>query len=548
MKKKGLVGVAAAAAVGLTLLFSLGNAEPRPHSRTASPRPWSGMSPLVLAAEHGIRRRYRVEHRTLAKTDIAGAVAESAIDIAGEMTLRIYEDGPSPLHGVRFRPLRVSGCESLQAELETETLIRRDAEGRAVALRFSKRTSAMARNVLRALLAALEVVIPATIEEKWAEPGIDTTGRFVAEYAVLSRSAEGTRISRRKRYEELHVANGPKFEVTTGGKTEILIDRTGALARLHGDESLELRAGPIRISSASETRFAFLSPEPDDSPLVDECGKDTGFAPEGMAVGRPPVPAASMDRTLTVLSAVVGRDSWRQEAPKSFLTLKALFEDSEDARAQAKALLRSGVYPPDILQLVADALGSIPEGAPILLDLARSGSIFAVHALGLTPQLDDAIVSGLASLVRSPGEIADAAIVSLGFAAGIPSNEAKRDAVARELVPLLGDSAERDVQVLQALGNAASPRSLEAVLARIASTDPEIRATVAVALRNVRGPAALEGIARLASDESVLVRRQAVMVLAVRPEPEARGLLEQAARSDPHEVVRAQARLSLQSN
>ncbi len=568
MKTRRLAGIVAGGAVALTLMILLrsGHADPRPQTRStrrsdslaAYGRVPSASQPIVLAGERRDRRRYRVHHHTVAKTHIAGSVAELAIDLAGELSLHVYETGSSPLHGLRFRPLRVTGCDALRPELETETLIRRDAEGRAVSIRFSKRAGAMARNLLRALLAALEVVVPATPAEQWVERGADPTGRFVAEYAILSRSADGTRISRRKRYEELHlsdergtrVTEGPRFEATTGGQTTILIEPSGGLASLDGHETLELRGGTIGISSVSKTHVALLSIDKEDSPLPDECEsvECVGFVPEGMAVGRTPVHGASVDQILEGLTAVLGQEGWRQEAPQSFLTLKAIFEDSEEARAGAQALLRSGAYPPDLLQLVADALGSIPEGAPLLLDLARDGSIFAVHALGLTPQLDDAVVAGLAGLARSSGEIADAALVSLGFAAGIPSNEAKRDGVARELAPLLGRSAERDAQILQALGNAGSSTSLDAVLAQATSDDPEVRASVAVALRRVPGAAAFHGIAKLASDSSYLVRRQAVMVLALRPEPEARALLEQAARNDPHEVVRAQALQSLTSS
>lgn len=570
--KKSLIAFAVLAAAALSLFAFLRGTKaetpvvprrrPSAEKRAAYlPRDAVRAARISPASAAGDRRRYRVRYEYAVDVDMGAGGNGLVLEADGELTVRSFEPG---LVGMRFAPLRLSSrgrdggsagdFDSVRPEVEAELLVRRDARGRAVSLRFATETSEGARNILRGLVAALEVVGPDEPAARWTARGADTTGRYIAEYAVLGEGADGVRLSRRKTYEEVTVVGLPPteekpFDVGTGGETVILLDPTGGLVTLEGRESLRLagRAGEISVdvraeSSIRVTLLEFTTGDPDVLASADDARRreaalprHDGFQPERMGAPRTSVRPGAVSEILTGLAAT---KDWSKEAPHAFLALREIFAESAEARAMAAAILRKGELSPEVLQTLADALGAAPEGWRELLPMAQDGSLAALSALGLTPSPTDEVIRLLATKARD-GETAEVAIDSLGLAAGLPGNRDRRDAIAGEIAGLLGQG--RDAHVLRALGNSGAPGAEAAILDKAGSPDEEVRSAAAVALRKYASKEAFDAIVRLAGDPSGDVRETAVSVLAGRADPGVQAVLAKAAKSDPHDGVRIEA-------
>lgn len=573
MKKKlAVVAIAAAVVLSLAAVLRRGKAEtPVPAARKrpavekrAAYLPVEDASPAAAverASAAGDRRRYRVAYEYSVAADAGFGRNGLVLRADGELLVRVYEPG---LEGLCFAPLAVEartaagetmdGFDAIGGELHAEVLVRRDARGRALSLRFDPAAGPEARNFLKGLVAALEVVGSEGPADRWAARGSDTTGRYVADYAVVSRDADGVRLSRRKTYEELFVSglppsDGRPFDVENGGETAIRLDPSGALVSIEGRETIALRgrAGELAVDVRAESSVRVI--------LLDAAARDAAvlavsdharrresalaghgsFAPEGTRIARTPVQVGAVAE---ILSGLAKTKEWTKEAPHAFLALREMLAESAECRAAAQALLRAGTHPPEALQVLADALGSTRDGWRELLPLAAEGSVMAVGALGLAPDAPDEVLRCLSVKAREAGT-SEVAIDALGLAGGLPANESRRDAVGEELLSLLG--GERDVQVLGALGNAASPKTLGAILERTGSPDEVVRAAAAYALRKFPSKEAFEAAIKLASDPSAAVRESAVAALVRRSDDSVRPVLEKAAKQDPHEDVRAEA-------
>jgi HEAT repeat protein len=198
---------------------------------------------------------------------------------------------------------------------------------------------------------------------------------------------------------------------------------------------------------------------------------------------------------------------------------------------------------------LADALGSTTSGWKEILSLMENDEVdtgrrlILIRSLGLVPRPGEEVVALLSSLASREDDAFSAimAIRSLGLSAGIPDNLDQKEGLAQELIPLLGGPVERDVQVLNALGNAGSIESLPAILGLAGSSSEEVRAAVAIAVRKLEAPQVEPLLVKLAADSSVSVRLSAVSILVERDGPNTSTLLKKICAKDPNEGVRLEA-------
>jgi hypothetical protein len=231
------------------------------------------------------------------------------------------------------------------------------------------------------------------------------------------------------------------------------------------------------------------------------------------------------------------------------MALRELLENSPEARLRVQEMLANGEFAGEVLQTLADALGATTSGWKEILALMENGEVdplrklILTRSLGLVPRPGEEVVGLLSKLAQDEEDAFSAlmAIRSLGLSAGLPNNLDLRDTLAEELAPLLGGPAERDIQVLNSLGNAGSPGTLPAILELAGSSNEDVRAAVAVAVRKIDDPKVDVLLAKLAGDPSPVVRLSAVGVLSEKGGGKSALLLKKIWMSDSDEGVRLEA-------
>ena len=529
----------------------------------------------------GDLRQYRYQSLTSVQVEVHQGKTDMTLRATGEMTVRTYQISETVLQGYQFQPVTllanngmvgdVGDFRSLQAQLEQEFYIRRDLSGKILSIHFEKGVDKEARNLLRGLLSPFEVVLGGQEEEAWDVRGDDPTGRFLASYEVKDRSEKSLVLLRRKIYEDLYFSGIPNsletdespLEVQAGGETHIHLDTAMQLTKIIGKEYVEMEGKNDRMSLEVSTRmevFAVLIKMERNSPGVLARASDLGegglpedsfvdFSPETTMEKFSTVDIKDLDSLVDGLVQAVASGEWYKEAPQVYMALRELMETSGEARKKIMELLANGDLPQEVLQTLADALGSTTEGWKEILSLMENDEVdtgrrlILIRSLGLVPRPGEEVVALLSSLAASEDDAFSAimAIRSLGLSAGIPDNLDQSAGLAQELIPLLGGPVERDVQVLNALGNAGSIESLPAILGLAGSSSEEVRAAVAVAVRKLEAPEVEPLLVKLAGDSSVSVRLSAVSILVERDGPNTSTLLKKICSKDPNEGVRLEA-------
>ncbi len=528
----------------------------------------------------GDLRRYRYRSVTSVRISLAEGATEMTMRAGGELSVRTYDVSGPLVQGYRFLPIvlvatndmvgDLSDFRSVQSQLETEFLVRRDPLGKILSIHFEEGIGKESRNILRGLLAPFEIVLGGPDEEKWENRGDDTTGKFLAEYTVENRSAEGLDLTRRKQYQDLYFSGIPTsletgespFHVEGGGETRISLDPAEQLTRLAGRERVKMEGknGQMTLGVASRMEvFAVLIGMERNDPGVLARAADlrhglpgmsfVDFAPETTLEKMTTVEIGDLDDLLDRLVKATAEGEWYKEAPHVYMALRELLENSPEARLRVQEMLANGEYAGEVLQTLADALGSTTSGWKEILSLMDREELdplrklILTRSLGLVPRPGEEVVGLLSKLARDEEDAFSAlmAIRSLGLSAGLPNNLDLRDVLADELAPLLGGPSERDVQVLNSLGNAGSPGTLPAILELAGSSNEEIRAAVAGAVRKIDDPKVEILLAKLAGDSSPMVRFAVVGALAGKGGEKSSLLLKKIWMSDLDEGVRLEA-------
>ncbi len=528
----------------------------------------------------GDLRHYRYRSVTAVRLSLEKGGTEMVLRAGGELSVRTYDVSDPIVQGYQFQPIlleagnelvgNLGDFRPLQSQLETEFFVKRDTNGKVLSIHFEEGIDKEARNILRGLLAPFEIVRGDSQEDRWEIRGDDTTGRFLAEYVIEERSEETLVVTRRKSYEDLYFSGIPNsletgespLQVETGGQTRIHLDAASQLTRITGNEHVKMVGKNDRMSLDVSSRmevFAVLVGIQRNEPGVlaraqDLAGDLPGqsfvdFAPETTMETLSTVELADLDDLVAGLVKAVAAGEWYKKAPQAYLSLKELMESSLEARLRVQELLASGEYPQEVLQTLADSLGATSSGwKEILSLLEREGvdplrQLILTRSLGLVPRPGKEVIGVLSGLAANEEDAFSAmmAIRSLGLSAGLPTNYDQREFLVDGLLPLLGGPEERDIQVLNALGNAGVSGALPEILKFADSPKEEIRAAVAVAVRKIDSPKVDDLLEKLAGDSSVEVRLSAVGILSEKGGKKVPALLKKVYESDPNEGVRLEA-------
>lgn len=504
----------------------------------------------------------------------AGSEAEAlATRAAGRLVVTCYHAGDEVLLGQRWTAdtLQLDGQdgvsrEALLRDLGVEVLVRLDRQGRLLGLALPARASAEARNLVRALVASASVVLPAAPAARWTAPGFDPIGACEDTYACSAVDASGALVRRARRITGAHGADGAALDVAHEGDVDLTIARDGLASRVAGRELVSVRSSDAGVSMSLRTTTALertgaraLSRDEAAAALAAvEAGLGAwswtvGLAPE---VGGAGAHVARVEpRDLETLLAAIAlafpedADDVSADAPRLFLELAERFRRDPEAIARALELVRGTRLGSGARATVIDALGEAgtPDAQLALIAIAGDAAV-----------LDDVVPNVFLSLAEPDAPLPETVATLQRFSAsddplraewatqglGILGNRvepALGDRLAAGIEQGLGKDAGVDRVLLEALGNAARPRSAGAIVAYTTSTDEELRATAVSALRQLESDSVDAALARALKDESHVVRREALRSYAARGAAAALAPVTAALESDPEAIVRVAA-------
>lgn len=553
------------------LLFSDGEAPAPTQPKTQTQAAATEASPRVDAPEPApaplaFPTRLRLEPGQFwryALTTSHSAPGAEGLTLRGSLELRCYAELPGGGYvlGERYALEASSGHAELAAAASQELLLEVDLQGNLSRLALPE-TSPDARNLLRTLVVARQVVLPREVCQRWEALGEDTTGRFVAEYRH-----EGPRVSRARAYDSLQ--SGPAAQGATlsiQGELGGELRASGLPQTWVGEEVVTVGAPQLEGAAADSlsvrSRYAYELVEAGrfSGPAVELAQAEGALGPaswgadlagelSGQRHQAPLRPVEVVLDELARLSAQGDSAAFTGSAPALFVELRERFRRDPAAIAQAGLLARQRGTDLRLRSTVIDAIGSAGT-APAQRELLTlrgevEDELLSAVYLGLaeTSQPLPETLEVLREEGRAQGLSRDHARRALGWLATRVENSALKAQLAEELEGSLGEDPASDQVLLEALGNAGQDRSLPALESYLEAADEATRAQAAAALRKLEDAKAqtlLQTSAR--SDASPRVRREAVRSLAARP-PTASSLdtIASALRQDADVRVRLEA-------
>lgn len=556
---------------------------PRAARATAEPRTPS-LDAVPLQA--GQRWRYAVD----AGHDVDLGGDALAVQVAGTWQLTVLRaDGDGVLleselaASVSIGPARqrATADPAVAAELARPHYLTLDPQGRVTSFQFSPDQRSLARGVVRSLATATQLVGAGAGGEQWDIEESDQTGRYLASY-----SRSGATIDKIKRsYTRVSGA----LEITELAAHTVFQAGGAVPASVSVDELLAGRTGKIALASRSRIALHLVGSDAVQPPERDLRGLDV-VAVDGPAGS--PRDRRDADRKLLAGATIAG-----------LLADLAVDDDHVVASVGARlaALLR--LEPARAAELAERVAGADPRTAGVILGaLGTAGTAEAQTALvGLAGSsalaaTDRAQVAVATTMVEHPtaeltevlggnldapdAELRSTSGLALGVAAArLAHDDAGRgQAIVDDLLARLADASDpaQQVLLLRALGNTGDARAIPALQIALSSTWPRVRGVAVETLRMFAGARVDDLIARaLVDDPDPSVRRAAVFASSFRPivplldtlgralgsdrdvgvrlavlrllgdhlsVAGASALVDAAARRDPAEDVRAEAR------
>lgn len=481
-------------------------------------------------------------------------------------------------------------------EMALDVLVEMTPRGTLGRLHFPPRLSPYARNLWRALIAAVQVAFPETDCAEWLEREEDSTGTYPAAYRRRFASGPDGRLlaDLDKRLGDYLVVRGlvgtdpttlTQVHVSLAGGGAALFDVKAGFVRSVG-LSATASSAPYAISKGVQARSELSllltgeerSPDPGclDPQAVSRLL--ARLVPAGLSASEDLAQVQAEDdrrrrETLTKGETVSGllqllatfASQGRMGSREAFdagRKLEALFALDDARVAEALSLLRLGGWPGAVSGFLTGALGSAGTPAAqdalvaVLEESCFDESTKDSALVALTSPTTPTRRAELAVRCLSEGDLSvrrpSTATLVLG---SMGHNLSKTDPLrARDIVGSLAEraAATRDLGgtlvLINALGNAGGAEAYPVVRRHLEDRCAAVRTAAVIALRRVPGPdAEADVVDRLAKDPDPSVRSAAVQVLRDRP-PTERG--ERALRStlaeDPDAEVRDQARAALQ--
>jgi hypothetical protein len=545
---KGLILVGSTIALSVLGLAMRRWASDAP-SADAAPRPSTGgraapgFGRMALPERQwipGTTYVYEIESaRTVAMQTDEGAGAPKALALSGRLSISVVgpaEDGHllrlalDELHADRASaalagdPARLAGAFYAVAE----------PSGKWRSFSFPRGTGSAARGTLKGLASALQLVVPDPAADAWRTLEQDASGEYEAAYRTegggLHKAKE--RFVRARRARGLAPIEDPSaFAVASS--IELQLDASGWPRSVSEDETLSVKAGPMKVEAKTRTRARLASIEPSPELARIAAAEQGALEPEpeidaeGFAATRRRADEDLLDGAGygALLADLTAADT--KVRNRAMARLASLFRLHPQEAARAVASVLRGETAGETTKRVLGALGSAgtkeaQQALAQVLDAAAAASATrrsAASSLGLTKQPTEDSKRALAKAAgSSDAGLAGAATLGLGNlvkrmneqGSGDPS-----DAIAMliERLAAATDDAER-LLCLDALGNAGDPRALSAIAPYLAHADVKLRATAVEALRFMAGT---DGqIAAALQDGAAAVRRAAAGALAYR--------------------------------
>jgi len=501
--------------------------------------------------------------------------------LGAELAATVVERGADRIFvQYQLRPTALSfesgGRESLDersrammlASLQTPFYVSFNAQGAAVGVHLEKGVDLMSQNVVRSVVASLQVVTPPQEEARWPSQELDTTGQFEAVYQRLKGPREFEK--KKLRYRMMATPEGLRplgadARITVDGGATLVLDEDLWVESLSGQERVDVEPGQDVAPVVGEAQVRLRLRERRMVPLLVgafTANKSRLYA-SALSVQTvvPEDPKAQLRRTLaggtlksltSELRALPKDEDKRGLATAELMQrLRALFLLEPDSAAQVPELIRAersrNVFSSMIGSLSA---ASTPEAVRALAEVSADKAlplpirVDAIAGLGVVEAPTPEGVDELRRLSRdSQQDVRNTATLALGNSArslnqgGDPAGEA----IVRELEQSFRGESDplKQTFLLKSLANTADVRALPAIEAGLRSDSWMVREAAVSALRLIPDPTADRLLTeRMLGDASPEVRRGAVFASSFRDLRILVPVMAQALRSDREAAVR----------
>ena len=459
---------------------------------------------------------------------------------------------------------------TMLASLQVPFYVHFNPQGAAVAVHMEKGVDLISQNLLRSVIASLQVVTPPEPLEQWPSQELDTTGQFEASYQRLAGAREFEK--KKVRYRMMTTPEGLRpldrgAHITVSGGANLVLGGDLWVETLTGQEQVEANPGKDLPTAVGEAKFSLRLREKHTVPLLAgafTANRSRLHASElSVQTVTPQDPKAQLRRTLaggtlTSLTSelrALARKDGEQAGPETAALmdrLHALFLLEPRAAAQVPELIREersrNVYSSLIGSLSS---ASTPEAVHALTQVTADKAlplpvrVDAIAGLGTAAAPNEEGVEELRRLGQDSNEdVRGTATLALGNSARrlLQAGDPDGTTVLGELEQLLRTESDpvRQSVLLKALANTADVRALPAIEAALRSEAWVVREAAVGALRLIPTPDADRLLSeRLLGDTSPHVRRGAVFASSFRSLRPLIPAMEQALRVDREAVVRS---------
>lgn len=462
--------------------------------------------------------------------------------------------------GQGFGDVDRADVERLERRLTDRFWVSYRADGAATRLHFPREMKDDVRNFLELLVTEAQLVRPARPATQWTSTERDGAGAYFAAYQA---PAPHEIVKRKIRYLSSDGTGAARASAATvlikRAEARFTLDPAGDVSQLDGHEEMRidaqmgapgldvevrLRLDHVRVGSASELVGSLERARSgvESGPVV------TQRASEEELRARNDARLIKSQTVAGVLQALEGGHP--DGATRS--VLEALLRQRPMDVPAALAFARQGEREPSKMVLQALGAAGTPVAQEALCGLAADPGApaplraSAVGALVQTTQPTASTISALIRLMDEPESGVRRQALFIAGAAGSHSHDRDREASDRIETELLARYAKCHdagcLDLLVALGNLATPKTLPPIEQALHDSKSDLRAGAARALRKVEEPAADRLIATtMLADQDPKVRAAAILAATFRPIGPLVEPLARVVQADPVDYVRTDA-------
>jgi hypothetical protein len=474
-----------------------------------------------------------------------------------EITLELIEDG---IHA------SIEETQALTRELAQPVLVYYDLEGRQQALRFTAGVNATTRNWVRSLVASQHGPVPEDPPLDFDLIEANASGLSLVHYAVTELSKDAAVISRNKLKALDGMAWGDGVKAPeVSGEGVITLSRGWTLSVDWQERStLELEEANLRVNKSFNAKVDRISL----GQIALDALSYEGFESEWRALDGLSEAVQHPDQVPTEVDPAFISEADAQTVLSSLVTLERAHDHSANVMLAVDRLTLLITEDPENLQLLRRRItaGSLPEWttSKVLGAVAAAGSPSAQELLRVlfsdseSPEISLNAVSLALSLLEHPtpetidffwGRIADEELSrearhSSWRLLGLYANTGSDPTLMTKLLSMEAKAVEAGELIpwLEALGNTRSPEAFKGVQDHLVADDLNVRVNAVKALRDIDLRVATDALINLGgTDESAIVRAEALALLSRRDRTEAIRALIDLLHDEPEVAVRRSA-------